>query len=152
MVLFFTKSSSALMIQCVVLGLQPSFLQIRIADPNFLHVLQHHGRHVDSNDHVHIVKRWIRLQKNVKLLDRSHGLLLSSCSDKMGRGITSSDFWHSSVKQVHCYICSKHLFLKSTLQSIQEQWSTDVRMGGITYYFMERCIQLCATYSGVGSF
>ena len=53
----FIKSSLAFVIQCVVLGLQPSFLQIRTADPNFLLVLQHHGRHVDPNEHVHIVER-----------------------------------------------------------------------------------------------
>ena len=65
----FTKSSLALMIQCVVSGLQPNFLQIRIADPNFLLFFQHHGRHVDLNDPVHIVECWVRLQRNVKVLD-----------------------------------------------------------------------------------
>ena len=52
----YTKSSLVLMIQYVVSGLQPSFFQIRTADPNFLHVLQHHGRPVDPNDLVHIVE------------------------------------------------------------------------------------------------
>ena len=104
----FTKSSLALMIQYVVSGLQPSFLQIRTADPNFLHVLQHHGRPADPNDPVHIVERWVRLQKTVKVLDSPHGHPLSPCSDKMERDITSSDLWHFIVKQAHCYVSGKH--------------------------------------------
>lgn len=71
----FTESSLALVIQRVVSGLQLSFFQIWIANPNFLHVLQHHGRHVDLNDHVHIAERWVQLQKNIKVLESSHGLL-----------------------------------------------------------------------------
>ena len=148
----FTKSSLALMIQCVVSGLQPSFLQIRTADPNFLPVLHRHGRPVDPNDHVHIVERWARLQRNLKVLDSPHGLLLSPSSDKMGRGITSSDLWHSIVKQAHCYVSGKHSSLKSTVHFIREQWSTDVRVGGIPHSFIERCIQSCATCSGLGPF
>ena len=135
MVLFFTKSNLVLMIQCVVSGLQPRFLQIRTSEPNFLHVLQHHDRPVDPNDHVHIVERWVRLQKIVKILDSLHELLLSPCSDKMGGGITFSDLWHSIVNQAHCYFSGEYCFLKSTVQSIREQWSTNVRMDGISYYF-----------------
>ena len=46
---------------------------------------------------------------------------LSPCSDKMGRGITSSDLWHSIVKQAHCYVSGKHSSLKSTVHSIREK-------------------------------
>ena len=91
MVFLFTKYSLALMIQCVVSGLQPSILQIRTADPNFLHVIQYHGKLVNPNDPVYIVERWVRLQKNVKVLDSLYGIFLNPCSDKMGRGIISSD-------------------------------------------------------------
>ena len=134
------------------MGLQPSFSKIRTADLNFLPVLHRHGRPVDPDDHVHIVERWARLQKNVKVLDSPHGLLLSPCSDKMGRGITSSDLWHSIVKQTHCYVSGKHSSLKSTVHSIREQWSTDVRVGGIPHSFIKRCIQSCATCSGLEPF
>ena len=148
----FTKSSLALMIQCIVSGLQPSFLQIRTANPNFPPVLQYYGRPVDSNDPVHIVERWIRLQKNVRILDSPHGLLLSPYSDKMGRGITSRDLWHSIVKQAHCYVSGKHSFLKSTVHFIREQWSTDVSVARIPYFFIKRCIQSCGTCSDLGPF
>ena len=59
--------------------------------------------------------------KYVRVLDSPHGLLLSPCSDKMGRGITSSDFWYSIVKQAHCYVSGQHSFLKSTVHIIREQ-------------------------------
>jgi hypothetical protein len=50
----FIKSSLALIIQCVVLGLQPNIFQIRTADLNFVFVLQHHGKLVDPNDPVRL--------------------------------------------------------------------------------------------------
>ena len=70
----------------------------------------------------------------------------------MGRGITSNDLWYSIVKQAHCYVSGKHSSLKSTVYSIREQWSTDVRVDGIPYSFIERCIQSCESCSGLGPF
>ena len=92
------------------------------------------------------------MQTNVKILDSPHGLLLSPCSDKIRRGITSSDLWHFIVKKPHCYVSGKYFSLKFTVQFIREQWSTDVRVSGIPFHFIKRCIQSCATCSGIGPF
>ena len=70
----------------------------------------------------------------------------------MVRGITSSDLRHSIVTQAHCYVSDKYYSLKSIVHSIREQRSTDVRVGGIPYYFIERCILSCGTCTNLGPF
>jgi hypothetical protein len=140
----FTIASQKLMIECLEGQMFPTFDQICEADASFRPLSKSHSRSIDVNDVFHIIKRWKKLQENVKLVGVNDGIALApSRHDQKGRRIPPIEHWCSIVEKSHVDATGKHLPLPSTLATIREDWTTDNRVGGIHTSYVENCFHSC---------